>query len=375
MPSVNSSSRPKVWPSSTFTTPSWPTLSIASEITSPISRSRAEIVATRAMSSLPETSFDCRFRSSTTSSTAFSMPRLRPIGFAPAATFFRPSRTIACASTVAVVVPSPATSFVAVATSRTSWAPWFSKTSSTSISRAIVTPSFVIVGAPNFLSSTTYRPLGPRVTLTASARTFTPRSRARRASSLNRSSLCAIQCSSVGFPRTGGLGGRACQLLLLRALLGARRDDLGEDIGLAQDQVVVRAQANLGAAVLREDDLVALCEIERDVVAALVAGARADGEDASSLRLLLRGVRQDDAARGGLFLLEGLDDQPITQWLQVHSAFLLALQRVPCVWHSLRESARAMLAHLVRPVQDPSGTRTLRVPATPRLARVARQKP
>ena len=155
MPSVNSSSRPKVWPSSTFTTPSLPTFSIASAITSPISRSRDEMVATRAMSSLPETSFDCFFRSSTTASTAFSMPRLSPIGFAPAATFFRPSRTIACASTVAVVVPSPATSLVAVATSRTSCAPWFSNGSSTSISRAIVTPSFVIVGAPNFLSSTT----------------------------------------------------------------------------------------------------------------------------------------------------------------------------------------------------------------------------
>ena len=83
------------------------------------------------------------------------MPRLRAIGLAPAATFLRPSRTIACASSVAVVVPSPATSLVAVATSRTSWAPWFSKTSSTSISRAIVTPSLVIVGAPNFLSRTT----------------------------------------------------------------------------------------------------------------------------------------------------------------------------------------------------------------------------
>ena len=155
MPSVNSSSRPKVWPSSTFTTPSLPTLSIASAITSPISRSRAEMVATRAMSSLPEISFDCDLRLSTTWSTAPSMPRLRPIGFAPAATFLRPSRTIACASTVAVVVPSPATSLVEVATSRTSCAPWFSKTSSTSISRAMVTPSLVIVGAPNFRSSTT----------------------------------------------------------------------------------------------------------------------------------------------------------------------------------------------------------------------------
>jgi hypothetical protein len=90
---------------------------------------------------------------------------------------------------VAVVVPSPATSLVAVATSRTNWAPWFSKTFSTSISRAMVTPSFVIVGAPNFLSSTTYRPLGPRVTFTASARMLTPRSRLLRASSLKRISL------------------------------------------------------------------------------------------------------------------------------------------------------------------------------------------
>ena len=146
---------PKVWPSSTFTTPSLPTFSIASEMTSPMARSRLEMAATRAMSSLPETSLACLAISATTTSTAASMPRLRPIGLAPAATFLRPSRTIAWASTVAVVVPSPATSLVAVATSRTSWAPWFSKTSSTSISRAIVTPSLVMVGAPNFLSSTT----------------------------------------------------------------------------------------------------------------------------------------------------------------------------------------------------------------------------
>src|SRR6188472_3085237 len=340
MPSVNSSSSPKVWPSSTLTTPSLPTFSIASAITSPISRSRDEMLATRAMSSLPEISFDCDFRSSTTASTAVSMPRLRPIGFAPAATFFRPSRTIACASTVAVVVPSPATSFVAVATSRTSWAPWFSKTSSTSISRAIVTPSFVMVGAPNFLSSTTYRPLGPRVTLTASARTFTPRSRARRASSLNRISLCAIQLSSVGFP-AGALSGCACHLLLLRALLGGR-DDLGEDVGLAQDQIVVAAEPDLGATVLRVDHFVALDDVHRDVVAALVPRTGADSEHTTALGLLLRGVRQDDSARGGLFLLEGLDDQPITQWLQVHSAFLLALQRLTVrTWHSPLGSARA----------------------------------
>ena len=54
---------------------------------------------------------------STASSTAFSMPRFSAIGLAPAATFFMPPLTMARASTVAVVVPSPATSFVLVATS------------------------------------------------------------------------------------------------------------------------------------------------------------------------------------------------------------------------------------------------------------------
>jgi hypothetical protein len=38
-----------------------------------------------------------------------------------------------------------------------------------SISFATVTPSLVMVGEPNFLSITTLRPLGPSVTLTASA--------------------------------------------------------------------------------------------------------------------------------------------------------------------------------------------------------------
>ena len=97
------------------------------------------------------------------------MPRLIAIGFAPAVTFLRPSRKIAWASTVAVVVPSPAMSDVLVATSFTICAPMFSSGSESSISFATVTPSLVTVGAPNFLSMTTFRPLGPRVTFTASA--------------------------------------------------------------------------------------------------------------------------------------------------------------------------------------------------------------
>src|SRR5438876_6187510 len=120
------------------------------------------------------------------------MPRLSPIGLAPAATFFEPSRTIDCASTVAVVVPSPAMSDVLLATSRTIRDPRFSMGSGTSISFATVTPSFVIVGDPNFLSMTTLRPLGPSVTFTASASLLTPRTSAWRATSLYTICLPAI---------------------------------------------------------------------------------------------------------------------------------------------------------------------------------------
>ena len=76
------------------------------------------------------------------------MPRFRSIGFSPAATILAPSLTIAWASTVAVVVPSPATVLVFEATSRTICAPMFSNLSSSSISLATVTPSLVMRGAP-----------------------------------------------------------------------------------------------------------------------------------------------------------------------------------------------------------------------------------
>src|SRR5881628_2977336 len=103
------------------------------------------------------------------------MPRFNDIGFEPAVTFLSPSRNIAWASTVAVVVPSPARSEVLVATSFTICAPMFSTGSASSISLATVTPSLVMVGDPNFLSRTTLRHLGPSVTLTASASWLTPR--------------------------------------------------------------------------------------------------------------------------------------------------------------------------------------------------------
>src|SRR2546421_3002614 len=114
--------------------------------------------------------------------------------------------------------------------------------------------------------------------------------------------------------------------------------DLREHIRLAQDQVVVGADLDLGPAVLGENDLVAFVQVHRDELSVVVPAARADGEDAAALRLLLRGIRKHDAARRRLFLFEDLDDEAVTKRLQVHTtSLLIALSNSS--WHSPLESA------------------------------------
>src|SRR5690606_32912747 len=56
----------------------------------------------------------------------------------------------------------------------------------------------VIVGAFHFFSRTTLRPRGPRVTFTASARVFRPRSSPRRASSSNAIILAIVAYGPFG---------------------------------------------------------------------------------------------------------------------------------------------------------------------------------
>mmetsp|Transcript_26067 Transcript_26067/g.66112 ORF Transcript_26067/g.66112 Transcript_26067/m.66112 type:complete len:433 (+) Transcript_26067:118-1416(+) len=190
MPSTTSSSFSSVCPSCTVITPSLPTFSMASAIISPISLSElAEIVATLQISSLLEIILVRALRSVKHASTARLMPRRRSIGFMPAATDLHPSAKMARVSTVAVVVPSPAMSFVLLATWRTSCAPMFCCLSANSIAFATVTPSLVILGAPKDCSITTLRPFGPSVTCTASASLSTPWSMSARASTPKRTSL------------------------------------------------------------------------------------------------------------------------------------------------------------------------------------------
>src|SRR5437764_1429659 len=299
MPSTISTSVSSDLFSSTVMTPSLPTFCIACAIILPIAASPlAEMVPTCATSEEAATGLARFSRSLTTAWTAISMPRLRSIGFMPAATDLAPSRTIAAASTVAVVVPSPAVSLVLEATSRTICAPMFSNLSSSSISLATVTPSLVMRGAPKLFSMTTLRPLGPSVTRTALARISTPRSMRSRASEENFTSLAAMEWSP---------GSQV--MMLLREASG----DDAHDVGFFHDQEFLTVELDFGARPLAEQHAVATLDVDRDQLAALIAAARADGDDLAFLRLLLGGVGNDDAAGGLGFGIDTADDHAVVQ--------------------------------------------------------------
>src|SRR5258708_15337294 len=312
MPSTISTSVSRALASSTVMTPSLPTFCMAAAIILPILPSPFdEMVPTWAISA-EEPTFLARFSISfTTAVTAMSMPRFKSIGFMPAATDLAPSRTMACASTVAVVVPSPAWSLVFCATSRTIWASMFSNLSASSISLATVTPSLVMRGAPKLLSRTTLRPLGPSVTLTALARMSTPRSMRSRASPLKRTSLAAMCFSLLDVyldseERSGGLADRG----------GSTLED-AHDVGLLHDQELLAVELDLGAGPLAEQDAVALLDVERNQRALLLPPARADGDDLAFHRLFLGGVRNDDATLGLAFFLDALDHDTLVKRTQL----------------------------------------------------------
>src|SRR4051812_47735514 len=209
---------------------------------------------------------------------------------------------MACASTVAVVVPSPAVSDVLLATSRTIWAPMFSSGSLRSISLATVTPSLVIVGEPNFLSRTTLRPLGPRVTFTASASWLTPRSTACRDCSpyticfaisvvllVVRGKGRRLLRPAVRPTPPGNGRARSALLLFLRSVLAAFDD--GQHLVLAHDEELVALEFDFLAGVLAEQDRVARFDVERHAFAVVLGLAAADGNHLALLRLFLSGIR------------------------------------------------------------------------------------
>ena len=106
-PSTKRTEMPGSSVSSIVTTPSAPTCSSAWATTDPMpGSSLAAIVATLTRSG-PSTGRAIRSSSATIASVAASMPVRSSIGFEPSSSASMPSRTIAWASNVAVVVPSP----------------------------------------------------------------------------------------------------------------------------------------------------------------------------------------------------------------------------------------------------------------------------
>src|SRR6266542_239469 len=101
--------------------------------------------------------------------------------------------------------------------------------------------------------------------------------------------------------------------------------DDGEHVAGGEDQVVLAAVLDLGAAVLGVDDGVADLDVERHP-GAVLEPARADRDDLALLGLFLGGVRDDDAGGGRLLALTGLDDDAVLERLQIDA------HRSSCTW-------------------------------------------
>src|SRR6056297_1986639 len=212
---------------------------------------------------------------------------------------------IAWASTVAVVVPSPATVLVLVATSFTICAPTFSTRFFSSISLATVTPSFVMTGEPYNFSMMTLRPFGPRVTFTALASVSTPRFSAWRACWSKRICL-AMVVQFIEWGKGGTIGGcvppvKVCERVVQRQ--DALSFDAAEEIVLLHNQNFLAVHRDFGAGVFAEENGITLLHRHLDVMAVFNT-AGADSDDGSPLRLLLGRVRNDQAALGGRLGLE-----------------------------------------------------------------------
>src|SRR5690554_1349260 len=217
---------------------------------------------------------------------------------------------MACARTVAVVVPSPAMSLVLLATSRTICAPIFSNLSASSISLATETPSLVTRGAPKLFSRRTLRPLGPRVTFTASASLLMP----------SRSFCCAWASKTICFA----------------AMLFYSSVDHREDIVLAKDEIFRATDLNLGATVFAEEDLIALLHIEGRHRSVFADAAIFDRLDHTLDGLLFGGIGDDDPTFRLELFFQTFDEHSIVQRTNLHRYLPRCSQRPPSIWTDVR---------------------------------------
>src|SRR5213593_3507173 len=157
---------------------------------------------------------------------------------------------------------------------------------------------------------TTFRPFGPSVTLTACDIVLMPRKSAARASSLN--SSCLGMTTFLSSVRVMVDGGRA-------ARSGA---DDAKDVLLLHDEILLTVELDLAAGVLSEEDPIALLQGEGELLAVLGHSAGPDRDHFALLRLLLRGVRNDDAAVLVVLLLDASDEHAVIERPQLRRGCL-----------------------------------------------------
>src|SRR6266478_8287021 len=179
---------------------------------------------------------------------------------------------------------------------------------------------------------TTLRPLGPSVTLTACDIVLIPRKSAARASSLN--SNCLGMTTFLSSVRVMVDGGRA-------ARSGA---DDAEDVLLLHDQILLTVELDLAAGILAEEDPIALLQGEGELPAVLGHSAGSDRNHFALLRLLLRGVGNDDAAVLFVLLLEAPDEHAVVERAEFRRR-CLSHRAGRCAVRNRPQLRRACLSH------------------------------
>src|SRR2546422_8973405 len=94
-----------------------------------------------------------------------------------------------------------------------------------------------------------------------------------------------------------------------------------EDVFLLHDEVLLAAQRDLAAGVLAEEDPIALFHREGELLAVLGHSAGPDRDHFALLRLLFRGVGDEDAAVLTVLLLETPDEHAVVERTQFRRGY------------------------------------------------------
>src|SRR2546426_938721 len=94
-----------------------------------------------------------------------------------------------------------------------------------------------------------------------------------------------------------------------------------EDVFLLHDEVLLAAQRDLAAGVLAEEDPIALFHREGELLAVLGHSAGPDRDHFALLRLLFRGVGNEDAAVLAVLLLETPDEHAVVERTQFRRGY------------------------------------------------------